>query len=145
MILYEEPTKQVFISHSSKDGRIIRLIEQYFKETFKGSILPFFANKWITGENPAEKITREMRNSKVLFVLMTKNVVDDRKTRDWVLFEIGIAKGIGKKIYAWKTVDIEVPEPVTMITDYVPFDPKDEEDIKKVVGAMMNIAYDLST
>ena len=140
MVLYEEPRKQIFIAHSSRDAHIIRLIEGYFKDI---GILPFFANKWITGRNPAEKIVNEMKKSRALFVVMTKNVTNHRETRDWVLFEIGIANGITKPIFAWKAIDAEVPDPVRMITDYISFDESDEKDVKGIVGSMMNIALDL--
>lgn len=140
MVLYEEPQKQVFICHSSRDTHIIQLIRSYFKDI---RILPFFARQWISGINPAEKVLSEMRKSKAVFVLMTRNVVDHRETRDWVLFEIGMAKGMHKPIYVWLATGVEAPEPVKMITDYVPFDESDEKDVRGVVGSMMQIALDL--
>ena len=132
--------KQVFISHSSRDEKLLDLIEFGFRN--KG-IIPFFARRHIRGENPAQKIINEIGNSLALFALMTSNVLYDQYTRDWVLFEIGVAKGKGKPIYCWKQEDYELPKVIDYITDYDTFVPHNDKDCLRIVQSMVDKALEL--
>ena len=142
-----EPSEKpyIFISHSSKDEEIINLIEVNF-ENNRIDKVPYFARRYIAGKNPADKVIEAMKDSVALFVITTNNVINDLDTLNWVLFEIGLAKGRELHVYGWKAVDVEevrVPEPIKYITDYVTFNPYDEEDLLGIVGEMMDLAIKL--
>ena len=132
--------KQVFISHSSRDEKLLDLIEFGFKN--KG-IIPFFARRHMRGQNPAQKIINEIGNSLALFALITSNVLYDKDTKDWVLFEIGVAKGKGKPMYCWKQEDYELPKVIDYITDYDTFVPHDQKDCLRIVQSMVDKALEL--
>ena len=93
--------------------------------------------------NPAQKIINEIGNSLALFALITSNVLYDKDTRDWVLFEIGVAKGKGKPMYCWKQEDYELPKVIDYITDYDTFVPHNDKDCLRVVQSMVDKALEL--
>ena len=165
--------QNIFISHSSRDEEIINLIEFNFENNQIDKV-PYFASRYIVGKNPADKITEAMKDSVALFVIITNNVINDIDTLNWVLFEIGLAKGREIPVFGWKAYDVQkVPKPIEYITedfdlllvivsslytfvvfslvfggfsksstDYVTFNPYEEEDILRIVGVMMDLAIE---
>ena len=136
----------IFISHSSKDEEIINLIEDNFERNkIEINKVPFFARRYIAGKNPADKaIDTIYYDSVALFAIITNNVIQDQYTLNWVLFEIGLAKGRDLPVYVWKAHDVpKVPQPIEYITDYVTFDLYNEEDRLSIVGTMMDLAINI--
>ena len=134
----------VFISHSSKDGEIINLIKFNFEE-LRIDKMPYFACHYIAGKNPADKVIDAIDDSVALFAIITNNVIYDQDTLNWVLFEIGLAKGRNLPVYGWKAYDVpKVPQPIEYITDYDTFDLSNEEDLLRIVEVMINLAMELS-
>jgi hypothetical protein len=133
----------VFVSHSSKDEKLIRLVELAFDDR---DIKPYFAKNRIEGKNPVEKIVEAISNSKYFFALVTSNVVNDTHTRDWVNFEIGVAKAFNKKIFVWidkgVSADKKYPQLLENVTDYNSFDCQSDKDCHNVVIAIRNQALD---
>jgi len=135
---------QIFVSHSSKDTKLIDLITLGFKDR---KIVPFFAKREMVGENPVEKIINAIDKSMALFALMTPNVVHDNYTRDWVVFEIAVAKVKNVPIFCW--IDKGVAENKTCaklienITDYDTFDYPYDEECYRVVSSMVEKAFEL--
>lgn len=62
------------MSHSSKDTKLIRLIELAFANR---EIEPYFAKLRMEGKNPVEKIVEAIGKSIGLFALITPTVVED--------------------------------------------------------------------
>lgn len=141
-----DPSKKpyIFISHSSKDKELINLVEVNFENTRIDKV-PYFARGYIAGKNPADKFIEAMKDSVALFVIITNNVINDLDTLNWVLFEIGLAKGRELPVYGWKASDVEevrVPEPIKYITDYDTFNPYSKEELLRIVGVMMDLAIE---
>lgn len=137
-------SNQIFVSHSSKDTKLIDLITLGFKGR---DIIPFFARREMVGENPVEKIINAIDSSMALFALITSNVVYDKYTRDWVVFEIGVAKAKDIPIFCWMDHDVAknkaFPKLIENITDYDTFNPLRDEEYTRVVGLMVDKAYEL--
>lgn len=137
-------SNQIFISHSSKDTKLINLITLSFKGP---DIVPFFARQVMMGKNPVEKIINAINNSMALFAVITSNVVHDPHTRDWVVFEIAVAKIRGIPIFCW--IDDGVaknrtyPKLIENITDYDTFNHVYDEQCYRAVGAMVDKAFEL--
>ena len=135
---------QIFVSHSSKDTKMINLITLSFKGP---DIAPFFARQVMMGKNPVEKIINAINNSMALFAVITSNVVHDTHTRDWVVFEIAVAKIREIPIFCW--IDDGVaksktyPKLIENITDYDTFNHVYDEQCYRVVGAMVDKAFEL--
>ena len=140
--------KQIFFSHSNKDYKLIETINYNFEYHFeKIGVHPFFARRWITGQEPLEKIINAIWNSRAVFILLTKNVLNDPITRDWVSFETGIAKTLADveyfQIFGWKSYDIKLTDLFQRITDFQEFNPNNDKDRLRVVEDMMNLAIQL--
>lgn len=130
----------IFISHSSEDKEIINLIKFNF-ESNQIDKVPYFASSYIAGKNPADKFIEAMKDSVALFAIITNNVINDVDTLNWILFEIGLAKGREIPVFCWKAYDVQkVPTPIEYITDYVTFNPYDEKDLLRIVKVMMDLA-----
>lgn len=131
----------IFISHSSKDVKLIKIAELAFENL---DIKPYFAKNRIEGKNPVDKIVEAISNAKAFFSLITPNVINDVHTRDWVSFEIGVARANEKGIFVW--IDTEIlksksyPRLIENVADYSGFDCKSDEDCLTVIRAIRGLA-----
>ena len=134
-------TCTIFISHSSKDVKLINLAELAFESL---NIKPYFAKNRIEGKNPVDKIVEAISTSKAFFALITPNVVTDQHTRDYVNFEIGVARANRMKIYVWIDTSVllnkSYPRLIENVTDYLKFDCQSDEDCCNMLNAFHDIA-----
>ncbi|MCL5949369.1 MAG: toll/interleukin-1 receptor domain-containing protein [Candidatus Bathyarchaeota archaeon] len=139
----EEAT--IFVSHSSKDTLLIKFTELAFEHM---DIKPYFAKNRIEGKNPVDKIIDAITSSKAFFALITPNVVNDLHTRDWVNFELGVARTNQIKIFIWidKTIlaTKTYPRLIDNITDYNEFDFQSDDECYKVILVIRDIVENLS-
>lgn len=136
--------KQVFVSHSSADTNLIQMIDTNLKRI---NVTPFFASLWQVGKPPVPKIVDEIWNSSALFILLTSNVMLERETRDWVCFEIGVARTLENfgllQIFGWRANNVELTDLFKGVTDFQLFDPYDENSCIQMVSGMINLAQQL--
>jgi hypothetical protein len=130
--------------HSSKDEDLVHLIET----NFPVSVNPYFAEYWREPRPPLAKILDQLCASSAAFILWTRNVVDFSETRDWVLFELGVAKtlveiGLLSGIWGWRAIDVELTDLLKSITEFSSFNRYDPQDCSRVVMEMINIASQL--
>lgn len=136
---------RIFVSHSSKDTKLIRLTELTFANR---EIEPYFAGIRIEGKNPVDKIIEAITGSIGLFVIITPNAVNDTHTRDWIVFEIGVAKAKGITVFVWMdqkvASDKSYPQLLENITDYCKFDSENDEECYRIVGSIRDNAFKLA-
>jgi len=136
---------QIFVSHSSQDNKLIELTTLAFKGR---DLVPYFARQVMVGENPVDKIISALDNSLALFALITSNVVYYPDTRDWVVFEIAVAKYKKLPIFCWldkAVADVKAfPKLIENITDYDTFQSFQDGECYRVVAAMVKKAYGLA-
>lgn len=82
---------QIFISHSQKDKDLRSFFSDAFAGTNVKAVFEEF-EKILGKEVSSEQIAREIEKSRALFVILSKNVQDIPHTRDWVVWETGVAK-----------------------------------------------------
>jgi succinyl-CoA synthetase alpha subunit len=127
----------IFISHSKAD--LEKLVKPAARRIKAAGLDAYIASVRAAGKNPAEKIVDAISSSKAVFAIITANVTENQETRDWVLFEMGSAKSLGKKVFGWKTKGAMVPEPIKQITDYITLDdssPKEIGDMLRIMGSL---------
>jgi len=100
----------------------------------------------MAGKNPVQKIIDAIDNSMALFALITSQVVYDTHTRDWVVFEIAVAKVKDVPVFCW--IDEAVPKKsyppmIQNITDYVTFKGLSDEECNRIVTAMVDKAFEV--
>lgn len=143
---------QIFVAHTSISKKLLEDIKNVIK---KEKVRPFIADHEQYGTNPAEKIAQAMRGSDALFVVLTKNALRKQSTRDWILFEIGLAKAMGKsplkasmqrRIFVWKDVRVKLPKdsPLKMITDHRPLNARSKRSKDTMLDEMKTIARSIS-
>jgi hypothetical protein len=118
MALFLLGNNKIFISHSSDDDVIVSAVKQAFDGLDQK---PYFLEDEITGTPPVKKLIEKINDSDALFAFLTPNASDE-DTRDWIVFEIGVAATKGKKIHAWHTPDSKVPPMLKELTTYRSFE-----------------------
>jgi len=102
----------IFISHSKKDKDII----DFFLESFAGTnVKPHLEEfeKDVPSGITAEKIRNDIQASNAVFILLSENVEKLKHTRDWVVWECGVA--MNKEIWVLEPsfslgmIDVIVP------------------------------------
>ena len=82
---------QIFVSHSKRDKDLVDFFSNAFATTKVKAIFEEF-EKILAGEITSCRVVQDIENSKALFVVLSQNVHDIPHTRDWVVWETGIAK-----------------------------------------------------
>lgn len=111
----------VFISHSSQDAELVSTVKHAFYDL---SIKAYFAEDEVPGGPPPEVLAERVRDSRAVFVFFTFNTISG-DTRDWIVFELGVAKAHNMQIHSWKQSAIQkdhLPKLVPQITMYHDFD-----------------------
>jgi hypothetical protein len=144
---------QIFVTHTSISKTLLTRIESVIK---KEDVRLVIANQERSELNLMEKIARAIGASDALFVVLTKNALRKRSTRDWILFEVGVAKAIWKNlmakvtkqytIFAWKDVNLKLPSdgPIKLLAEYRPLNTRSKRSIDAMLDEMQSIARNLS-
>jgi hypothetical protein len=89
---------QIFISHSAKDVRPLEFLNRAFATSGVEAKYEEI-EAIISGRRTAAKIRADINASRAIFVVLGPNVEKLKHTRDWVVWESGIANGLGKDIW----------------------------------------------
>jgi len=81
---------QIFVSHSAKDKGTVDFFSNAFAGTKVRAVFEEF-EKILTGEITPSKVITDIESSKAIFVILSENVQNIPHTRDWVLWETGVA------------------------------------------------------
>jgi hypothetical protein len=81
---------QIFVSHSSKDRELVDVLARAFAATKVRAIYEEF-EAILQGPATAQRILQHISQSNAVFVVIGKNVEEQKHTRDWVGFESGAA------------------------------------------------------
>jgi len=82
---------QIFVSHSGKDEDLKYFFSKAFIGTKVVAIYEEF-EKILLGAKTSTQIATDIENSKAVFVILSQNVQNIPHTRDWVVWETGVAK-----------------------------------------------------
>ncbi|HYZ50097.1 MAG TPA: toll/interleukin-1 receptor domain-containing protein [Nitrososphaeraceae archaeon] len=107
------PRNQIFISHSAKDKEISTFFIRKFRNTGVKPVLMEY-EKWSRNNRPNWKwIKDEIQKSSALFLVLTKNIVKNEYTQNWVAFEIGVAATSHPAIpiFVFREHNIDFPVP----------------------------------
>jgi len=139
---HSDATSTIFISHSSQDEDVIRVVKQAFDEL---DLTPLFNERHPAGGPPVEILVERIANSKALFAFFTFNSFSGT-TRDWIVFELGAAKAYDKPIFAWvqKAVGKDsLPKLLEQLTIYRPFEVQSNQGTIELVKDVRQAAKGL--
>lgn len=135
-------TKTVFISHSKKDAELVEIINHNFRSV---GVTPLFMEFTPESEPPHKKIEERVKLSSAVFLFLTQNVFSSEYTKNWISFEVGLAKANNKPVYVMEDLNNKVNFPIPYLTDYVLYEPTNVEswtDLQKIVGKLKQTLED---
>ncbi len=97
----------VFVSHSRKDWRTKRTVEQGLKAS---GIRAYFFERRVVPVRSTKEIGQKIEKSKAFFLFFTPRSLRDRVTRDWIMLELGLALAHNREIYSWKSSQVSRAE-----------------------------------
>jgi hypothetical protein len=135
---------KVFESHTKHDSDFCDVFDRACARVG----IDAFRSEYESIQPPAwQTIRNELRQSKALFLLVGKTLVDAQRThssdweytQNWISYEIGIASQLG--IDVWVLCDeVEINFPVPYLNNYVPYTIRNEANFKKFVGVLQDYA-----
>jgi hypothetical protein len=128
---------QIFISHSSKDRQIVGYFVGKFDDTGVKPVL-MEVEKWSISAKPNWLWIRdEIKKSRALFLLLTKNIIRKLHTQNWVAFEIGLASMCIPSIPVFVFREENVNFPVPYLNHY--FDEKTSLFMREFSETLLNV------
>jgi len=122
---------KVFISHSSRDVETVNKIQRALGNAGITPLLAEFEQNTIP---PYEKIDRMMNEAQSVFLLLTENVKFSDYTQNWISYEVGLARGLGKDVCVFQKQGSYIIFPIPYLTDFFLYNPlyaKTWEELKK--------------
>ncbi|MCJ7791124.1 MAG: hypothetical protein MUP49_01715 [Dehalococcoidia bacterium] len=135
---------KVFESHTKLDSEFCDVFDRACARVG----IDAFRSEYESIEPPAwQTIRNELRQSKALFLLVGKALINAQKThssdweytQNWISYEIGIASQLG--IDVWVLCDeVEINFPVPYFNNYIPYSIRRENNFKSFVSVLQNYA-----
>lgn len=108
----------VFCAHASADTELVSSCKSAIEDS---KLTHFFAEFEMEGKPLPDKIRDNIRASRIVIVLWTRNVSDVARTRDIVNAETGEAHMASKPVYVFREEGTELPLFLSYITDYITY------------------------
>jgi len=119
----------IFISHSRRDASLIASIYQILVNVGHTPIIEEFIPESEKLPVPNDEIQKNVSLSEVVFLFLTDNVLATEYTRNWVMFEVSLARGALKRVFVFERQGVPIPYPIPYVTDYMIFDPQSIRDL----------------
>ena len=119
----------IFISHSKKDKDLVLATKKMLENMRHTPIIEEFIPTEKQKTIPSEEIRSNVEKSDFLFLFLTDSVVATPFTRNWVIYEVGLASASSKKVFVFERMGTPVEFPIPYLTDYALFNPYNTEDI----------------
>lgn len=134
---------KIFISHSAQDKESI----DFFNKVFSTSkvIAIYEEYEKVEGKQIDHvKIKADINSCSAVFVLLDKSIQNKKHTRDWIVWEIGVAKGNNKPVWVFeKAKDFQLLDIVTPHLDHFVVYTPTNMDWYKYIKPIVN-SYDNS-
>jgi len=120
---------KVFISHSKREKKLINEIQSALDNIGITPIIEEFIDAEKKQPIPWKEILGNVRSSKAVYLFLTDEVVETEYTKNWVIFEDGLASALGKQLFLFEREGIPLKYPIPYVTDYMIFEKERTEDI----------------
>ncbi|EGG41850.1 Hypothetical protein Nlim_1293 [Candidatus Nitrosarchaeum limnium SFB1] len=88
---------------------------------------------------PYEEIRNKVELSDYVFLFLTDNVVKTEYTKNWVIYEDGVASAKNKKIFVFERQGTSIPYPIPYVTSYALFDLNSTTDMLEIQSLSKSI------
>ncbi len=143
---------QIFIAHSLISEKLVDEITSTLKQA---QVNPLFAEQL---QNPSlNVIVQTLFHSDAMFMIITKKALNRKMVRDWLLFELGLARAGWRPrvrgeisqmpVYLWRdtTLRLSKEQPLGFVTDTKSVQMNSKKSRETMLRDMQIIALNLST
>lgn len=125
----------VFLIHSRLDTDLPNFFD---KAAGKTEVILLEA-EWFHYESPDWlRLREQIRESKAVFFLKGPSITNSTYTTNWVSWECGVTAALKMDLWVFESIHSPVFMPVPYLTDYVPYDPQDDQYIAFVANILQN-------
>lgn len=129
----------IFISHSKKDEELVLSIKKILENIGHTPIIEEFIPKEKQQEIPYEEIRSNVNKSSFVFLFLTDSVVETEYTKNWVIYEVGVASNDSKRVFVFERLGTPIQYPIPYVTDYTLFNPNRTDDMLEVQRLSKNL------
>ncbi len=119
----------IFISHSKRDASLVASVRQILVNVGHSPIIEEFIPEEERKPIPHNEISEKVSLSDAVFLFLTDNILATEYTRNWVVFEVGLARQALKQVFVFERQGTSIPYPIPYVTDYMIFDPDSLNDM----------------
>jgi len=128
-------TKYVFLIHSRLDTEW----PNFFDKAAGKAEVRLFEAEWFDEKSPNWlHLKEQIRRSMAVFFLKGPSITNSTYTTNWVSWECGVAAALKRDLWVFESMRNPVFMPVPYLTDYVPYDPQDNEHVAFVANLLQN-------
>ena len=120
---------KVFISHSKRERKLINEISLALDNIGVSPIIEEFIDPEQKQPIPWKEILHNVNLSNAVYLFLTDEVVGTEYTKNWVIFEDGLASALGKQLFLFEREGVPLEYPVPYLTDYMIFEKETTGDI----------------
>ena len=143
---------QVFIAHSLISEKLVEEITTTLKQA---QVKPLFAEQ--LQHQPINVIIQALFQSDAMFIIITKQVLQRKTIRDWVLFELGLARARWSPrvrgelsqipVFMWQDITLRLSknQPLGLVTEIKRVQMNSKKSRATMLRDMQIIALNLST
>ena len=78
---------------------------------------------------PYEEIRKNIQLSNAVFLFLTDEIIRTDYTRNWVIYEVGLASERQIPLFVFERKGFPIPYPIPYVTDFMLFDPHSIDDL----------------
>lgn len=122
----------IFISHSKRDEQLVLNIRDLMVNLGHSPIIEEFIPEQMKLPIPHDEIRRNVGMSSAVFLFLTDEIVRTEYTRNWVIFEDGLARERLIPVFVFERQGFPISYPIPYVTDYMVFNPESISDILNI-------------
>jgi len=122
----------IFISHSRRDEQLVLNIRDLLVNLGHTPIIEEFTPEYMKLPIPHDEIRRNVGMSNAVFLFLTDEIVRTEYTKNWVIFEDGLARERLIPIFVFERQGFPISYPIPYVTDYMVFNPESISDILNI-------------
>lgn len=135
---------KVFISHSKREKKLITEIQSALDNIGITPIIEEFIDAEKKQPIPWKEILGNVMSSKAVYLFLTDEIVTNEYTKNWVIFEDGLAAALGRQLFLFERIGEPLEYPVPYVTDYMIFEKERTKDILTIQSISKHLKKYLS-
>ncbi len=123
---------RVFISHSRVDAELTKNLATMLRNIGETPVVMEYVPKDGEKVPPYARIKKGVTAADYVMLFKTDNAIRSEYTKNWIIFEVGIAATQNKRLFVFERRGPPIQFPIPYVTDYMIFDPNNVTDFLKV-------------